>query len=120
MKMKSAFSAYLDEHPWIRGIFVGTRRTDPHGAKLGEFEKTDGGWAEFVRVNPVLEWGYDDVWIFLREIGEPICCLYERGYTSLGGVNDTIENPALKREDCEGYKPAWELADGELERAGRI
>ena len=38
-------------------------------------------------------------------------------YTSLGGMNDTIPNPALKTST--GYDPAYALKDGSLERNGR-
>jgi FAD synthetase len=120
--MRQAFSAYIEEHPWIKGIFVGTRRTDPHGEKMRAFEETDGNWARFTRINPVLEWEYDEVWKFLNWGKWKICELYEQGYTSLGGVGDTVENPALKVTEEDGriwYKPAWNLEDGSLERAGR-
>ena len=73
-----------------------------------------------MRVHPVLEWGYRDVWCFLREVGIEYCGLYDEGFTSLGGLGDTKRNPRL-RVDGEGevYRPAWELVDEGEERAGR-
>ncbi|KAJ6118622.1 hypothetical protein N7471_013242 [Penicillium samsonianum] len=41
--LRSSFEDYLARHPGIRAIFVGTRRTDPHGAQLTHFDRTDGG-----------------------------------------------------------------------------
>lgn len=66
----------------IKAIFVGTRRTDPHGSTcrvalcsiahpfptddLQPRIKTDPGWPEVERVHPILDWNYNDVWDFLR------------------------------------------------------
>ena len=110
---------------------MGTRRTDPNGTDLGFFDETDGKWREegasFMRVHPVIDWHYDEVWRFLRmvkdeEPGFEWCELYDQGYTSLGGEDDTIPNPMLRieeRGEVVGYRPAWELEDEAAERAGR-
>jgi FAD synthetase len=105
---------------------VGTRRTDPHGEKLTFFDRTDGGWPDFVRVHPVIDWRLEDVWTFLKapELGElEYCSMYDEGYTSLGGVGDTVRNPKLRYVDEKDgrvrYRPAYMLVvDGE-ERLGR-
>jgi hypothetical protein len=60
--MKSAFQKYLDQNKDIKTIFVGTRRTDPHGGLLKHFDMTDGGWPSFMRCHPVIDWHYADVW----------------------------------------------------------
>ena len=60
--MREAFSDYLALNRSIRAIFVGTRRTDPHGGQLRALEPTDGGWPAFMRVHPVIEWRYADIW----------------------------------------------------------
>ncbi|KAL8840663.1 MAG: hypothetical protein Q9176_003776 [Flavoplaca citrina] len=122
--MKEAFAQYLGRNPGVEAIFVGTRRTDPHGGMLsGEgFDMTDGGWPRFMRVHPVIEWHYVEVWAFLRHLNIPYCELYDQGYTSLGGTNDTHPNPALKVEGLNGevrYRPAYELQEDREERLGR-
>ncbi|USW57063.1 Putative phosphoadenosine phosphosulfate reductase, rossmann-like alpha/beta/alpha sandwich [Septoria linicola] len=122
--MREAFASYLSDTPSVRAIFVGTRRTDPHGANLTSFDPTDGGWPAFVRIHPVIDWHYADVWGFIKEVGVEYCELYDMGYTSLGGTDDTHPNPALK-VDGEGegsevrYRPAYELVEDEEERLGR-
>lgn len=63
----------------VRAFFVGTRRGDPHGASLGVRTPTDEGWPPFMRVHPILDWRYADVWAFLRECDVPYCELYDRG-----------------------------------------
>ncbi|EMF09340.1 adenine nucleotide alpha hydrolases-like protein [Sphaerulina musiva SO2202] len=128
--MREAFASYLQDHPQIQAIFVGTRRTDPHGAKLTSFDPTDGGWPEFVRIHPVIDWHYADIWSFVRGVGVEYCELYDMGYTSLGGTDDTHPNPALAiksngsstDDDEQGvvrYRPAYELVEDEEERLGR-
>ena len=107
-----------DDDSGIKAIFVGTRRTDPHGGSLQSFTPTDGGWPKFMRILPVLEWKYPEVWTFLRHFDIPYCELYDLGYTSLGGTNDTHPNPALKLRDGN-YLPAYELKKDEEERLGR-
>lgn len=115
--LRSSFENYLSRHPGIKAIFVGTRRTDPHGAKLTHFDQTDHGWPDFVRVHPVIDWQYAEIWAFIRHLGLRYCSLYDDGYTSLGGTSDTLPNPRLN----EGgqYLPAYELKEALEERLGR-
>ncbi|KAL8909040.1 MAG: hypothetical protein Q9171_005197 [Xanthocarpia ochracea] len=144
--MKEAFSQYLKRNPEVKAIFVGTRRTDPHGGLLSAdgFDVTDGGWPRFMRVHPVIEWHYVEVWAVSLPKSEtglergkggltahpvrrghlkiPYCELYDQGYTSLGGTDDTHPNPALRVEGLDGeisYKPAYELEEDREERLGR-
>jgi len=56
--MKQGLEAYLADRPNIKAIFVGTRRTDPHGERLTHFDPTDSGWPDFMRVHPVIDWHY--------------------------------------------------------------
>lgn len=138
--MKAALQLYKDRYPDVEAIVIGTRRTDPHGAALSARTPTDGDWPRFVRVNAILDWAYADVWAFLRTLRVPYCALYDAGYTSLGSTYNTFRNPALRIWPCcaaaaaaargtgpfdapctheARYRPAYELADGALERAGR-
>ncbi|KAF2143710.1 uncharacterized protein K452DRAFT_247045 [Aplosporella prunicola CBS 121167] len=131
--MKEAFEAYLRDAPRVRAIFVGTRRTDPHGAALTHFDSTDHGWPSFMRIHPVIDWHYVEIWAFIRHLAIPYCPLYDQGYTSLGGTTDTHPNPALRVQDKHNpsaetaesigapgaYRPAYELMDDYEERLGR-
>ncbi|KAH9474614.1 FAD synthase [Psilocybe cubensis] len=93
--MREALEMYKEMFPHITAILVGTRRTDPHGAKLSHRNMTDPGWPEFERVNPIINWSYTNVWEFLRHFNVPYCSLYDEGYTSLGSTFNTFPNPAL-------------------------
>ncbi|KAJ5249852.1 hypothetical protein N7489_000262 [Penicillium chrysogenum] len=119
--LRSSFEDYLARHPGIRAIFVGTRRTDPHGAQLTHFDRTDGGWPDFVRVHPVIDWHYAEIWAFIRHLDLKYCSLYDEGYTSLGGTSDTHPNPRLRLgAQADGqYLPAYELTEDLEERLGR-
>ena len=116
--MKNAFADYLLVKPEVKAIFVGTRRTDPHGGKLTHFDLTDGGWPPFMRIHPVIDWHYTEIWEFIRHLEIPYCELYDMGYTSLGGTTDTNPNPALRIGEGR-YKPAYELVEDDEERLGR-
>lgn len=120
--LRSSFEDYLSLNPRIKAIFVGTRRTDPHGAKLTSFDRTDRGWPDFVRINPVLDWHYAEIWAFIRHLGLEYCSLYDQGYTSLGGRRDTHPNPRLRLDPQAKdlrYRPAYELTEDLEERLGR-
>ncbi|KAI1425317.1 phosphoadenosine phosphosulfate reductase [Xylaria sp. FL1777] len=121
LRMKEGLEAYLEDRPNIKAIFVGTRRTDPHGEKLTYFDPTDGGWPDFMRVHPVIDWHYAEIWAFIRHLEIPYCPLYDQGYTSLGGTKDTQPNPNLKKKDEKGggFLPAYELVGDDEERLGR-
>jgi FAD synthetase len=132
--MKAAFADYLRDVPSVKAILVGTRRTDPHGEHLTHFDPTDSGWPAFVRIHPVIDWHYVEIWTFIRYLNIPYCSLYDLGYTSLGGTTDTHPNPKLEQQPSlrdasktEGengapkpkFRPAYELIDDYEERLGR-
>ena len=99
-------------------IVLGTRRGDPNAGGQDTFCPSSPGWPAFMRVNPILSWGYGDVWSFLDAVAAPYCPLYDRGYTSIGAEPSTRPNSALLRPDGS-YAPARALTDGRAERAGR-
>ncbi|KAK4221432.1 hypothetical protein QBC38DRAFT_129703 [Podospora fimiseda] len=120
LPMRPALEAYLQDCPAVKAIFLGTRRTDPHGEFLTHFDPTDAGWPQFMRIHPVIDWHYVEIWAFIRHLKIPFCELYNRGFTSLGGVTDTRPNPALAVSgDCSKFRPAYELRDDDEERLGR-
>jgi FAD synthetase len=131
---KSGIKAVVEERGIIAFV-MGTRRSDPHAAELNPFTQSTAGWPDFMRVNPILDWDYAVVWEFIRVFEVPYCQLYDRGYTSIGNVRNTLPNPALAIYEalCTagdernvsgrtviGHKQAWKLEDYTLERAGRL
>ena len=115
---KAGLEAFLQQSA-VKAILLGTRRGDPNAPEQETFCPSSRGWPPFMRVNPILEWTYHDVWAFLRCASLPYCSLYDHGYTSVGSVSNTLPNQALAREDGS-FAPAHLLPDARLERAGRV
>ncbi|XP_078437119.1 phosphoadenosine phosphosulfate (PAPS) reductase family protein [Wolffia australiana] len=118
---KSGLEDVLKKKP-IKAIFLGTRIGDPNAVGQEQFSPSSFGWPPFMRVNPILDWSYRDVWSFLLTCGVEYCSLYDKGYTSIGSIHDTVPNALLSFIDTdngEHFKPAYLLSDGRLERAGR-
>ncbi|XP_073103151.1 uncharacterized protein [Elaeis guineensis] len=119
---KSGLESLLKEKP-IKAIFLGTRIGDPNAVGQEQFSPSSTGWPPFMRVNPILDWSYRDVWAFILTCKVKYCSLYDQGYTSIGSIYDTVPNALLSTADSsstkENFKPAYMLSDGRLERAGR-
>jgi len=124
--MKEALDLYQHVKPGVKAILIGIRRGDPFSDKLTHTDMTDKDWPEFMRVHPIIDWTYTQVWKFLRILKVNYCPLYDQGYTSLGSTYNTYPNPALRVEADSSdsrsavFKPAYELKDGSLERCGRV
>ncbi|KAH8313998.1 hypothetical protein KR067_012361 [Drosophila pandora] len=141
--LKEALTHMQEDMPKIKAVFVGSRNTDPYCQNLAPMQPTDSDWPPMMRLNPLLEWTYHDVWHYIHINSVPYCSLYDRGYTSIGNRSNTVPNPHLRRPaadscGCSGvcnsipattsqpstttgsYRPAWELADPKQERAGRL
>lgn len=111
----------------LQVVILGTRADDPDGRwQRSPVEPTSSGWPELIRVCPVFQWSYHDIWGIIRDRQLPFCPLYKEGYTSIGGMSITSKNENLAiRMDRNGemvvvgYRPAWALSDGSKERDGR-
>lgn len=124
--IRSALKDFMEQmkcEPGELGILMGSRRSDPYCNKLKDFSPTDSGWPEVIRVNPILDWSYKDIWEYIDTFQVYYCELYDRGYTSIGTIDNTLPNPNLKdkSKNC-GFKQARELGDdsGYHERLGRL
>ncbi|KAL3646809.1 hypothetical protein CASFOL_009353 [Castilleja foliolosa] len=124
LDFKSGLEALFKANP-IRAIFLGVRIGDPTAVGQEQFSPSSPGWPPFMRVNPILDWSYRDIWAFLLTSNVQYCSLYDQGYTSIGSIHDTVPNALLRHDKTdnnneEEYKPAYLLPDGRLERAGRV
>ncbi|GMY14811.1 FAD synthase [Fagus crenata] len=122
LDFKSGLEGLLKTKP-IRAIFLGVRIGDPTAVGQEQFCPSSPGWPSFMRVNPILDWSYRDVWAFILTCKVQYCRLYDQGYTSIGSIYDTVPNALLCISDSSSskdtFRPAYMLSDGRLERAGR-
>lgn len=116
--IKDGLTKLKISHPQIKAVIMGTRRHDPYSSSLRAFTVTDEGWPSYMRVLPILDWSYCEVWELLRTFRLPYCNLYNDGYTSLGSTTNTTKNPALLLPDGR-YSPAYALKNEFAERTGR-
>jgi FAD synthetase len=132
--LKEAFASFKKESGMDDfAVLVGVRRTDPYCGKqmsvagslirfaeqLREIQMTNNDWPRFLRIHPILDWDYANVWTYLDTFHHQYCSLYSHGYTSIGGKNLTVPNPALRLADGT-YLHARSLQSARDERAGRL
>lgn len=116
--IKEGLENLKETHPNIKAVIMGTKRHDPYSSQLKCFTMTDASWPSYMRVFPILDWSYGEVWDFLRTFELPYCQLYDEGYTSLGDPKNTLKNKSLLLSDGR-YSPAYMLPEDKLEREGR-
>ncbi|KAI0982126.1 hypothetical protein GJ496_000576 [Pomphorhynchus laevis] len=114
---KLALKKLRDQYPRFLACIMGSRRSDPGCSDLSVLAVTDNGWPSFIRINPIIDWSYTDIWEYIRKQQLSYCCLYDRGYTSIGPRSKTKQNSALIRNG--EYIQASSLHDDSLERSGR-
>lgn len=123
LQLKDSLFQLKLEHPSIEAIFIGTRSDDFRpGTRMLPLSPTDDGWPKFMRVNPILDWSYNQVWDFIRQLNVPYCDLYNQGYSSIGTKSNTFKNSSLLRYDENNrpyYLPAWDLIKSSEERLSR-
>ncbi|KAK6147060.1 hypothetical protein DH2020_017972 [Rehmannia glutinosa] len=148
LDFKSGLEALLKAKP-IKAIFLGVRIGDPTACRTRAvlpqlsrlatvheseshiglvlqhlpFDYDDNSFNFIDTSFTLITCGQRDVWAFLLTCKVPYCSLYDRGYTSIGSIHDTVPNVLLslsKSSSSEDkFKPAYLLSDGRLERAGR-
>ncbi|KAM3288185.1 hypothetical protein P3S67_021615 [Capsicum chacoense] len=123
LDFKSGLEALLKANP-IRAIFLGVRIGDPTAVGQEQFSPSSPGWPPFMRVNPILDWSYSmygpSFWFArfgtaafmikgIRQLGASMTLFLMHYWAS--GTTTTAKKK---------FRPAYLLADGRLERAGRV
>eukprot|EP01084_Bolivina_argentea_P142631 250570_1 len=109
-------------NPLCKSVFLGQRLTDPFCNNLHLATHCTKGWPDIMRINPILHWNYNNIWNFLTKYNLEYCCLYDKGYTSLGDIKQTIPNPLLYDRHLFTFKCAHKLLKKyqNAERLGRV
>jgi len=117
--VKSGLAHLVEQNPRTLAFVLGTRQGDPNSGEQGAFAPSSSYMPPFMRVNPIITWTYGQIWQFINLHEIEVCALYQNGYTSLGKLDNTEQNPALRQSDGS-YLAAYYLKDWNLERLGRI
>jgi FAD synthetase len=64
VKFAEGLQQLIDKHD-LKACILGTRRGDPNADDQDVFCPSSRGWPPFMRINPILDWTYEDVWAFL-------------------------------------------------------
>lgn len=82
----------------LKAVVMGSRKTDPYCGNLSHFSESSSndGWPHFIRVSPIIDWDYKEIWQFFNSCNIPYCSLYDKGYTYLGDKHDSVPNPFLR------------------------
>nr|XP_014348395.1 PREDICTED: FAD synthase [Latimeria chalumnae] len=111
------------QQPELKAVLMGTRRTDPYSRTLTPLCMTDPGWPQYMRVNPLLDKIVEMEHIIHNTVKKKTSKLHTfLQYTSLGSMDNTLKNPALRYVNhigLECYKPAYLLENEDDERTSR-
>jgi phosphoadenosine phosphosulfate reductase len=104
-KIEPLNRALKDLNAWMTGL----RREQAvtrEGASKVELDKDHGG---IVKINPLVDWSYDQVWRYIRERNVPFNWLHAQGYSSIGCAPCT--RAVKPGEDQRAGRWWWENAD---------
>jgi len=110
----------LKEQFDIKAVILGIRQSDQPNYPMRAFEETSAGWPEAMRILPILDWNYQDIWNYIDYMNVPYCYLYTQGFTSIGSSKNSIPNPSLFDQQTGGYKHARHLVNFAEERSSRL
>ena len=91
----------------MKAVIMGSRRTDPYCGQLTHIcrSSVEEEWPDFMRVHPIIDWDFKEIWNFFNICKIPYCSLYDKGYTYLGDRQDSVPNPFLRTKNG-WYLPA--------------
>lgn len=104
-KVEPLKRALKDLSAWVTGLRREQAATRSDVRKV-ELDKDHG---DIVKVNPLVDWSYDDVWRYVRENNVPVNWLHYQGYPSIGCAPCT--RAVKPGEDLRAGRWWWENAD---------
>jgi 3'-phosphoadenosine 5'-phosphosulfate sulfotransferase (PAPS reductase)/FAD synthetase len=73
-------------------------------------------YPDFMRFYPIFNFTFDDIWRIILITRTEYLSLYDKGYSSIGKINNTFLNESLKLESSDEYLPSWCLEEYLSER----
>jgi len=104
-KVEPLKRALKDLNAWVTGLRREQAQTRSDVRKV-ELDKDHG---DIVKINPLVDWSYDDVWRYVRENNIPVNRLHHQGYPSIGCAPCT--RAVKPGEDVRAGRWWWENAD---------
>lgn len=98
VKVEPAFRAYKELQ--VKAVFTGRRRSQ--GSARSDIQFVEIMEDGLIKINPLLNWTFDDVKTYIKDNNVPYNKLLDQGYRSVGDYHST-----------------WPVAEYEDERAGR-
>ncbi len=105
-KVEPLKRALAGKKTWITGL----RREQSAARHTLELEAWDDANG-LVKINPLLDWTADDVWLYVRTYDVPYNALHDRGYPSIGCAPCT--RAVLPGEDSRAGRWWWESSSKE-------
>jgi len=73
-------------------------------------------YPDFMRFYPIFNFTFDDIWRTILITKTEYLSLYDKGYSSIGKINNTFLNESLKFDRSDQYLPSWCLEEYLSER----
>ena len=90
----------------LDGWITGLRRDQTQARRDASMFQIDAAHGNMLKINPLIEWSWDDVWSYIRENDVPYNSLLDRGYPSIGC--EPCTRPVRPGEDMRAGRWWWE------------
>ena len=90
----------------LDGWITGLRRGQTEARQDASIFQMDEGHGGILKINPIIDWSWDDVWKYIRERDLPYNPLLDRGYPSIGC--EPCTRPVKPGEDIRAGRWWWE------------
>lgn len=68
----------------LDGWITGLRRDQSAARQDARMFELDTGHDNMIKINPVIDWSWDDIWAYIKEHDLPYNALLDKGYPSIG------------------------------------
>ncbi|MCE2508691.1 MAG: phosphoadenylyl-sulfate reductase [Nitrosopumilaceae archaeon] len=90
----------------LDGWITGLRRDQTQARRDATMFQIDAAHGNMLKINPLIDWSWEDVWRYIRENDVPYNSLLDRGYPSIGC--EPCTRPVRPGEDIRAGRWWWE------------